>query len=95
MAKLTLSVVRGKLVATTSDGTPVLKGTPEFVASKYGLYLVFPEVNDSVLTKVPGHKIFEEFKVKGSSTPVYRQVRNSGALAPGAWHISANSIRIQ
>lgn len=95
MAKLTLGVKHGKLVAATTDGTPVLMGTPEFVVSKYGLYLVFPEVNEKVLVQIPGHKIFEEFKVKGSSTPIFRQVRNSGSLTPGSWHISANAINIQ
>jgi hypothetical protein len=94
MAKLVLSVVRGKLAAVTTDGVAVLKGTPEVVATKYGIYLVFPEVNETVLTRVEGHKVFHEYKVKGYSTPVFQQMRKSGKLAAGAWHVAVKDVRV-
>jgi hypothetical protein len=95
MAKLTLEVVKGKLVAVTSKGVAVLMGTPEFIVNKYGLYLVFPEVADeALLTEVKGHKIYHEFKVDGASVPVFRQMRKSGDLLEGAWHINASDINI-
>lgn len=96
MAKLTLTTVRGKLAAVTSNGTAVLQGTPQFVTSKYGIYLTFPEVNQDVLTKKEdGKRIYREYKITGASCPVFEQVRKSGDLEAGTWHINAKDIRIR
>jgi hypothetical protein len=97
MKRFTLQTVKGTTVLTTTKGTPVLKGTPELVKTKFGSYLVFPETANAELTQINlRHQVFNEYRVPdGSKAIVFRQTKAiPGVLKRGAWHVDATTVRL-